>query len=312
MAKPMGPHLVDYRAARYTRGTMGTATGRWKKIAVASAAMAIGACRTAAVPGANEIEHEADLHDFGLVCDRVHDMIGERDEGRISLELPAIAVMVERAVPVSGPVSECGGEMIAWIRAVLDQRPVDLRPRLEARIAALGVLLTADNHWRRPIMETLARLLLDAGTPTAHMVEQRSFLGPGSQSVRTGWREVVSMDDMDLWVALALRRGNARRVFVLGNSASLLEDDYADLLARLFAARYAAPASEGSAYRMFPVGKPSRSAPPEPQRLGCGRAPLDLLWPDLVRAFRAAPLNARWAALPALLVDRARVASPCP
>jgi hypothetical protein len=299
---------------------MGTATARWTKIAVASAAMAIGACRTAAPVGANEIADEANVHDFGLVCDRVHDMLRERDEGRISLELPAIAVMVERAVHTSGPVSDCGGEMVAWIRAVLDQRPIDLRPRLEARIAALGVLLSADNHWRRPIMETLAGLLLDAGTPTAHMVEQRTFLGPGSQSVRTGWSEVVSMDDMDRWVALALRRGYAEKVFVLGKNASLLEDDYADLLARLFAARYAAPASAGSAHRVvpagrivwpLPLGKSSRSAPPEPEHLGCGRAPLDLLWPDLVSAFRAAPLSSRWAAVPAPLVERARVASPC-
>lgn len=237
-------------------------------------------------------------------------MIGERDEGRIGLELPATAMMVVQA---SGPVSGCGGEMVAWIRAVLDQRPLDLRPRLKARIAALGVLLSADNHWRRPIMETFTGLLLDAGTTTAHRIQQRTFLGPGYQSVPMGWTEVVSMDDMDRWVALALRHGNVERAFVLGKNASF-EDDYADLLARLFIARYAAPASEGSAHKVFPVGKPkpSRSAPPEPEHLGCGRGPLDLLWPDLVRAFRAAPLNARWAGVPVPLMERAREASPCP
>ena len=164
-------------------------------------------------------------------------------------------------------------------------------------------------------MELLGGLLLDEGKPTVHLVEERSFLGPGSQSVSAGWREGVSLDDLDRWVAGAIRRGQADKAPIPGKLGNALGDKYSDLLARVFTARYAAPASEAPARHMLPiVGTPARSPPPEPARLGCGTTPLDLLWPDLVRAFRVSPQHDRWDALPGVVGNRLRgpeAAPPC-
>ena len=41
-----------------------------------------------------------------------------------------------------------------------------------------------------------------------------------------------------------------------------------------------------------------RVAPPLPSQLGCREAPLDLLWPDLLKAYRTTPDSPRWRQLP--------------
>jgi hypothetical protein len=289
--------------------------GQWRVLgAVTVAAAGVAGCRT----GAPAIEFEASDLPYGLICDRARDVMASKDEGYIRAELPATAEMVATAVSTSGPVSDCGDQLLAWIRAGLAARPIDLRPRLEARVAALGPLIAANNQWTDPATDVLGGLLLDAGKPEVHLVEQRTFLGPGSQSVRTGYSEIVSLDALDHWVAVALRRGYGDKAFMTGSLGSSLGDKYRDLLARLFAARYAEPARsrwEGPALHAFPfLGTPVRSPPPAPEKLGCGRGALDILWPDLVRAFRAAPRHALWDTLPAGVADRLRGpdgAPPC-
>jgi hypothetical protein len=292
------------------RGPLGVPGRAGALIAVAAAGV-VG-CRT----GAPAVELEASDLPYDLICDRVRDVMASKDEGYIRVELPAAAEMVATAVSTSGPVSDCGDSLLGWIRAALAARPIDLRPRLEARILALGPLIGANNHWTDPATELLAGLLLDTGKPEVHVREERTFLGPGSQSVRTGYREVVSLDQLDRWVAAALRRGYGDKVFMTGALGSSVADKYRDLLARLYAARYAEPARprwEQTTLHMFPIqSTPLRATPPAPQKLGCGRGALDVLWPDLVRAFRAAPRHALWDTLPAGVADRLRGSEGAP
>jgi hypothetical protein len=283
---------------------------------IAVVAAGVAGCRT----GAPAIEFEASDLPYDLVCDRVRDVLASKDEGYIRVELPAVAEMVATAQSTSGPVSDCGDQLLAWNRAALAARPIDLRPRLEARILALGPLIGVGMNykWTDAATDVLGGLLLDAGKPTVHLLEERTFLGPGSQRVRTGYREIVSLDQLDRWAAAALRRGYGDKVFMTGSLGSSVHDKYRDLLARLFAARYAEPARsrwESPALHAFPfVGTPVRSPPPPPEKLGCGSSALDALWPDLVRAFRAAPKHALWDTLPAPIADRLRGpegAPPC-
>ena len=266
------------------------------------AATASCGCRTAP-----PLHLEAAYLPVGMVCDRVHDVMSCTDEGRMRVELPAAAEMVVIAASTSGPVSDCGDELLAWLRASLTARPIDLRPRLQARIQALGTLVSAHNSWTQPGVELLGALLVDEGKPIIHAYEEKQFLGPGSQSI-PGWREAVTLDDLDRWVVDAFRRGFVDKVPMPNKYSSELGDKYADLLVRLFTSRYAAPTSEARAFGLhaIPVFVPVRSRPPEPAQLGCDRTPLDLLWPDLVRSFRASPRHDRWDALPAGVVNRLR------
>jgi hypothetical protein len=259
---------------------------------------------------------EAAYQPVGKVCDRVHHVITCTDEGEIAVELPAAAEMVAVAISNSGRAGDCGDELMAWLRSSLAARPIDLRPRLQARIRALGTLVSADNNkWTEPAVELLGGLLIDEGKPIVHVYEEKEMISMGSQSI-TRWRAAVTLDELDRWVVEAFRRGFVRKVPMPNQYPQSLGDYYADLLARLFAARYAAPASEAGAsgQHAFPFFVPARSRPPEPEKLGCGRTPVDLLWPDLVRVFGASPLHDRWDALPAGVINRLRhpeTAPPC-
>src|SRR4029077_6968176 len=101
----------------------------------------------------------------GEVCDRVHRVMRDTDEGRIRVELPAAADMVVIAVRSRGTALDCGNELFAWLRDSVAARPIDLRPRLEARILALGTLAAADNGWTEPAVKLLGGLLVDDGKP---------------------------------------------------------------------------------------------------------------------------------------------------
>jgi hypothetical protein len=273
------------------------------------AAVAAGGCRSAPPP----IHLEAAYVPVGKVCDRVHDVMRSTDEGWIAVELPAVAEMVVIVDEDSGRTGDCGGELLAWLRAAVAARPIDLRPRLEARVRALGSFVAAGGHWSGSAAESLYALLIDQGKPIGHVYEARQFLGPGSLSV-PGWRAAVSLDDLDSWVAASLRRGYAQKVPMPTRSGNEQGDKYADTLVRLFAARYGTPGTGEAGHLVSPFFQPAHARPPEPAELGCGRSALDRLWPDLVRVFRASPLDERWTPLPAAIINRLRhpePTSPC-
>jgi len=279
---------------------------RWLWIAATAAA---AACRSAP-----PLQFETAYIPVGEVCDRVHQVMRDNDEGRIYLDLPAAADMVVMATRASGSASDCGDELFAWLRDQVGARPIDLRPRLEARILALGTLAAADNPWTEPAVKLLGSLLIDDGKPIVHAYEEKQMVDMGSLSIQ-GWREAVTLDALDHWVVEALRRGFVSKIPRPQQYPGSLGDWYADFLARLFAARYTAPPSRlQTGFHANPLAEPKRSPPPDPTRLGCGTAPLDGMWPDLVRTFRASPTHDRWDTLPAAVINRLRHpedAPPC-
>ena len=107
---------------------------------------------------------------------------GNRRKSRSGSSSPAAAEMLLVAAG-SGRASDCGDELLAWLRPPVAARPIELRPRLQARIAALGTLAAAANQWTEPAAELLLGLLADEGKPIVHHHEEKQFLGPGSQSV---------------------------------------------------------------------------------------------------------------------------------
>ena len=180
----------------------------------------------------------------GKVCDCVHEVMRKPTKVGSGSSSPAAAEMLLVAAG-SGRASDCGDELLAWLRPPVAARPIELRPRLQARIAALGTLAAAANQWTEPAAELLLGLLADEGKPIVHHHEEKQFLGSDPSRCR-GWRVAVSLDAFDRWVVGALRRGFVDKVPRPNQWPNNLGDKYADVLARLFAARYAAPPSQGA------------------------------------------------------------------
>jgi len=276
----------------------------WRGVAAAAAA---SAC--AAPP----LHVEASYIPVSEVCDRVHRVMRDTDEGRIRVELPAAAEMVvitAREYRYRG--LDCGNDLMAWLAASVGARPIDLRPRLQARVQALGTLAAADNAWTEPAVKLLGGLLVDEGKPIVNTYVEKEMIDMGSLS-RPVWREAVTLDDLDLWVVEALRRGFVDKVPRPNQSPSRLGDWYADFLVRLYSVRYATPSTQQqTGYHLLPFIEAARSPPPDARWLGCGTDPLDLLWPDLVRAFRVSSQHDRWDKLPAALITHLRHPADAP
>jgi hypothetical protein len=238
--------------------------------------------------------------DAAFACDRVEAALSASDEGERSVDLPAAAEAVVRTAGTGS--ATCGEKLLGWLTRELETRPLDVRPRLESRIVALGHFLLAREEWRKRAIDTFGRLLLDPGRPVLHQVENVTYLGPGSQSMSLGWVNVVSLAEMQRWVAFALAQESARRVYALGGRPNFDSDAaYRDLLIRYFTAGYTErPKSPSALTSLGPGGLSfdARAIPPAPEQLGRGQSPFDLLWVDLVEAFRAAPEDASWQALP--------------
>jgi hypothetical protein len=251
----------------------------------------VSGCRTGR---SADIDLETAFDDHDRVCDRVHAVMGSKDEGFIAYELPAVAEIVQRTKGASGVVEACGKELLAWLQGQLAARPLDLRPRLEARVAALGPFIGAGGRGREAALATLDQLLLDGPPPTTHTREHFDFPGPGSQKVSVGWYYVVSGDSLDRWAAAALLKGSAPQADSVGWQSERVQDDYLALLVRLFAQRYRLEPPRPPTFTLHRLARAFRSPPPLPGQLGCGEAPLDLLWPELVRAHRLRPDDPRW------------------
>ncbi len=73
-----------------------------------------------------------------------------------------------------------------------------------------------------------------------------------------------------------------------------IDDAYSDLLARLFIRRSSAAVALDA---IGGFGRDVVTPPLDANRVGDGRSALDLVWPDLGRAFRRAPDHPRWASL---------------
>jgi hypothetical protein len=126
----------------------------------------------------------------------------------------------------------------------------------------------------------------------------------GSQSFVNSWTAIVTPEELDSTATAALVQGYMHRE---------IDDDYADLLGRLFASRFSGSFVGQRADCPLVVADAAPS--PDPNRVGNGREALDLLWADLGRAFRRAPEHARWKPLPATLrlrlaEDRRLLTSP--
>jgi len=282
--------------------------GRVRRLCVAAAAAA-SAC------SAPPLHLEASYIPVSEVCDRVRRVMRTSDEGWIRVELPAAADMVVIAARSRrGSALDCGNELFAWLRDSVGARPIDLRPRLQARILALGTLAAADNEWTEPAVKLLGGLLVDEGKPIVNTYVGKEMDDMGSLS-RPIWHEAVTLDDLDRWVVEALRRGFVEKVPRPNQWPSRLGDWYADFLVRLYAARYTTPSTQQqTGYHVLPFFEPAHSPPPDAAWLGCGTDPLDLLWPDLVRAFRVSSQHDRWDKLPAALINHLRHpadAGPC-
>ena len=234
--------------------------------------------------------------DHRTICGRARELIAAADEDRLAVELPGIADAIVRNHEHPRTIDDCGDELFQWIAAALDARPVDLRPGLKARVAALGAFVASD-EWNQRATAVAARLLL--GDPQVEVHLERHFIGaePGLPKL---WDEAVSHDDLDTWAAAALVGGHVGRGFSTSSPLSP-RDPYADLLATYFAQRYAAPPTDPALLepRRFALGGAApRRTPPPPSQLGCREAALDLLWLDLVKAYRTAPDHPRWRQLP--------------
>jgi len=247
--------------------------------------------------GDEAIQHEAWVNG-ALACDRVEDALSESDEGRRRLDLPNAA----EAVVLSGAAGPCGDQLLTWLTQELETRPLDLRPRLESRIVALGRFLLVRDERRSRALSTLGKLLLDPGQPILHQVEQVTYLGPGSQTASLGWYDIVTLETLEHWVAFTLAHENARRFYHLGGHPKDASDDaYRDLLIRYFTAGYGPhPKAAVQPVRLNHRGMlfGVHLAPPTPEKLGRGQSSFDLLWVDLVEAFRSSPDDTGWQSLP--------------
>jgi hypothetical protein len=246
------------------------------------------------------VDQEASFSDAGLVCDRVHDVMKAKPPARVYADLPSVALLLARTQGTSGLIDTCGDELLAWIRRALEARPIDLRPRLDAQVAALGSFLaSARADWRRQALPLLAAILLDDSPRRIHCRLGRIPTDMGSQSLVNGWTAIVTSEELDRTATTALVQGYLHRE---------MDDDYADLLSRFFARRF----SDSFVGRqpVCPFALAVTTPPPDPDRVGNGRDALDLLWADLGRAFRHVPEHPRWKPLPATL--RLRLAEDRP
>jgi hypothetical protein len=210
---------------------------------------------------------------------------------RVYADLPGVALLLVRTHGSSGPIDICGDELLAWIRRALEARPTDLRPRLDAQVAALGPFLASTRpDWRRQALALLAAILLDDSPRRIHCRLGRVPTDMGSQSFVQSWTAIVTSEELDRTATTALLQGYLHRE---------IDDDYADLLGRLFAIRFSD--SFGAHQTLCPFAQAIATSPPDPNRVGDGRDALDLLWADLGRAFRHAPEHPRWKPLPATL-----------
>ena len=277
-------------------------------IALVVAGVASG-CRKPREMPPDDIDHEAHFDDDDLVCRQTREIIAAGTDGRKSFKLPGLAYMVARGYEVNGLLEDCGDQLFQWIAAALDRRPVDLRPRLHAPVVALGTFI-ATYRWNEKAIAVGSRLLLDESPAESHWARHFSGAEPGIPKM---WDEMVTRDDLDTWVSQALVRGHVGLGF--SSSPLLPSDPYADLLAAYTARRYAVPPSDPAlrGSRLIPTsnGAP-RIAPPLPALLGCREAPLDLLWPDLVKAYRTAPDTPRWKQLPEAVRRRLQTSETMP
>jgi hypothetical protein len=273
---------------------------RTPMVLVLCAAVVLPACLSRRRAGTEAIESETRFDDDALVCRRVHAVTASRDEGLLAFELPAVAELVVRTSDTYGR-NACGDQLLAWLRGQLDARPIDLRPRLEARVRALGPFIASHERWRGVALGIIDRLLLDGSEPVLHLRERFTYPGPGPWKFSTGWRPIVSSDALDGWAVSALVRGTPQDGFWADRRGPTSGDEYVDLIVRLFSRRYAEPPPPRAAtlYLMaLPVYKRAiHSPPPAPSKLGCRSTPFDVLWPDLVRAYRTWPDYPRWASL---------------
>jgi hypothetical protein len=239
------------------------------------------------------IDHERTFQDASLVCGRVHDGMRASEPGRIYADLPGVALLVERTYGISGPIEVCGDELLAWIQRAVEARPLDLRPRLVAQVTALAPFVSSE-RWHGRARDLLARLLLDASPRQIHWRQEWNYLGPGSQRVHAGFSAVVGVEELDREAALALARGHVTRS---------MDDGYADFLAQVYTQRF----SDVQPQSVSPLRGPPASLmvpslpPPAADRVGDGHGALDVLWPDLGRAFRREPTHPRWQRLPPTL-----------
>src|SRR6185369_17143961 len=122
-------------------------TMRAPAVLVLCAALVLPACVRGQRTSSEALESETWFDDDALVCRRVHAVMASRDEGLLAFELPAVAELVLRTAETRGR-DACGDELLAWLRGQLDARPIDLRPRLEARVRALGSFIASHRSWR--------------------------------------------------------------------------------------------------------------------------------------------------------------------
>ena len=251
------------------------------------------------------VDQEPSFSDAGLVCDRVHDVMKAKRPALVYADLPGVALLLVRTHGTSGPIDTCGDELLAWIRRALEARPIDLLPRLDAQVAALGSFLASTrSDWRRQALTLLAAILLDGSPRQIHCRSGRFPTDMGSQGFTNSWTAIVTPEGLDSTATAALVQGYMHRE---------IDDDYADLLGRLFAS-WLSKSFVGH-QMVCPFGLSAATPPSDPNRVGNGRDALDLLWADLGRAFRRAPEHPRWKPLPAILrlrlaEDRRLLASP--
>ena len=237
------------------------------------------------------VDQETTFSDAGLVCDRVHDVMKAKPPARVYADLPGVALLLVRAHGASVPIDTCGHELLAWIRRALEARPIDLRPRLDAQVEALGAFLASTrSDWRRQALTLLAAILLDESPRRIHCRLGRVPTDMGSQSFVKSWTPILTSEELDRTATTALVQGYLHRE---------IDDGYADLLGQLFASRFSV--SFGGHQTVCPLAPAVATFPPDPNRVGNGRDALDLLWADLGRAFRQAPEHPRWKPLPATL-----------
>ena len=230
------------------------------------------------------VDRERAFSDSGLVCDRVHDVMKASAPGRAYADLPGVALLVARTYEGSGQIELCGDELLTWMRGAIETRPLDIRPRLEAQAVALGPFV-ASERWHGQALSLLDALLLGGGPRQLRWRENWNYLGPGSQKVAGASTPIVSSQDLDRAAATALVHGYLNRE---------IDDAYADLLARLFIRRSSAAVALDA---IGGFGRDVVTPPLDANRVGDGRSALDLVWPDLGRAFRRAPDHPRWASL---------------
>jgi hypothetical protein len=241
------------------------------------------------------------------VCPRARRLIAAGDEDRIAIELPGLADTIARASDYPQGLEDCGDDLFGWTAAALDARPVKLQRALKPRVDALGAFIASDDWNQRATTVAERILLVDDAQLEVHLVRHFSGAEPGLPKL---WDEAVSHDQLDTWLAAALVRGHVGRGFSTSSPLSPA-DPYADLLVAYFAKRYAAPPANPALLgpRMFALGGVApRQTPPAPSQLGCREAALDLLWPDLAKAYRTAPDHPRWRHISEPL--RLRLAAP--